>query len=101
MVRLFASSMSYINCVQAFDLKDVKPLDQSTDFTNVPSNSVKMVKGHGQIIEWKSSKVTVIEKDSEGQKKHTPLSDSPNGSMKVHSSWDLYILGGQFVEKEA
>jgi len=100
MVSRFASYRSLFNCSQAFNVKAVKPLDSSTDWTNVDANSVKMVKGRGQTVDWKLSKVTVIEMDSGGTKQYTSLRNSLEGSLKVDSAWELYILGGQFVEKE-
>lgn len=85
---------------QAFQLSDVESPDSATDFTNVQDNTVNIVKGRGQVVEWKLSSVTVIEKEDVGNKKNTPLKNNMNGSLRVKTNWELYIVGGKFVERD-
>jgi len=86
------------NFLQAFDASKVQPPNPDTDFTDVKANTVKLVKGRGQIVEWRGSSVTVFEKDNEGKEKGTSLYNDNNGKLEVEVGWQLYIVQGKFVE---
>lgn len=81
-------------------MADVRLLDQEIDFTGVEPNGVEIVKGKGQKVHWNGSSVTVIERESNGKEHWTPLKDQPEGSLKVKPGWELYILGGKYVERK-
>jgi len=80
----------------AFESSD---LDKSIDFEEVKSNTPKWVVGKGQCVYWKGCSVTVIQKDSEGGSKETPL-PRRDGQGTVPSGIELYLSGSGGKVKE-
>jgi hypothetical protein len=100
MVGLFAFLESFLNCFQAFNTSDVQPADPDTDFAEVEDNTVEVLEGHNQTIEWRSSKVTVFEKDEQGNTMRTALLTKEDGGiLKIQQGWTVWIAGGKFIKK--
>jgi hypothetical protein len=57
-----------------------------------------MITGNGQMIYWKGCNVSVIEKDSEGKDKSTPLHGMSDGQGIVEVGIELYITYGKVKE---
>lgn len=75
---------------------EAEPPNEHTDWTKVQPNKVNWVKGRGQVVEWKESDVTIIQKDVEGREKRKGF--ARNGSWKLNEGESLYITGGQVIE---
>ncbi len=71
------------------------------DFADTVANTPKWVVGKGQCVYWKGCNVTIIQKDSEGDSKETPLY-LRDGQGTVPEGIELYLSGegGKVKEKE-
>jgi hypothetical protein len=62
-----------------------------------------VLEGQDITIEWRSSKVTVFEKDEkdeQGKPKRTALPTKEDGGiLKIQQDWTVWIAGGKFVRK--
>jgi len=74
-------------------------LDSNIDFANIVTNTPKWVVGRGQCVYWKGCNVTVVQKDSDGESKETPLSQR-DGQGTVPSGTELYLSGSGGKVKE-
>lgn len=75
-----------------------KPLDQAISWEDVKENGVKMIEGRGQMVYWKGSNVSVIEKDKEGQEQTKRLKEWPDGQGLLEADAELYITEGKVKE---
>ena len=57
-----------------------------------------LIRGHGQMVYWKGSNVTVIEKDNNDEDQSRKLTDKPDGQGLAESGTDLYITYGKVQE---
>ena len=88
---------NHLICFQAFE---AQPLNPATDFTGADETGVRLIAGHGQMIYWKGCNVSVIEKDSEGEEKATPLHGMSDGQGVVGVGIKLYITYGKVKQIE-
>jgi hypothetical protein len=57
-----------------------------------------LILGHGQMVYWKGSNVTVIEKDNNDKEQRRKLTGKPDGQGLAESGTELYITRGKVQE---
>jgi len=72
--------------------------DSTIDFPENP-NTPRWVYGRGQNVYWKQCSISVVEKDSEGNKKTTMTYEKSDGKGTVPTGTELYFSEGKVKEE--
>jgi len=73
----------------------VEKLDPTVEFGDDDNNDVEWVTGEGQWVYWRDCNITIIVKDSSGNKDTRTMCPDRSGQGQLPSGVDLYCFGGK------